>query len=127
MNRNVLSINGNVAMNYLLKTGFSDKYKVITVANVFDALQELKRNEKIEMILVDIDHQTEECVDFVQHLNSSRLYSCSVIILGSSQNRELAKILSANKDVHDAFIKPFDPLNLSRSIDDLFSQKWHYN
>ena len=39
MNSTVLSINGNIAMNSLLKKGFSDKYKVTTVANVFDALQ----------------------------------------------------------------------------------------
>ncbi len=59
MNKQVLSINGNTAMNYILKTGFSDKYNVITVANVFEALRELKRNEKIEMVLVDVDYQTE--------------------------------------------------------------------
>lgn len=121
MSIHVLSINGNTAMNYLLKTGFSDKYKVITVANVYEALQELRRNEKIEMILVDVDYQTEECVDFVQHINSSTVYSCPVIILGSSHNKEIAKKLESIKDVRELFIKPFDPITLSKSIDGFVS------
>lgn len=121
MNTNVLSINGNTAMNYLLKTGFSDKYKVITVANVYEALQELKNNDKIDMILVDVDYQTEECVDFVQHLNSSTMYSLPVIILGSSHNREIAQKLESIRDVRELFIKPFNPINLSKSIDGFVS------
>ncbi len=121
MDTHVLSINGNTAMNYLLKTGFSDKYKVITIANVYEALQELKRNEKIEMILVDVDYQTEECVDFVQHLNSSTMYSCPVIILGSSHNKEIAEKLKSIGDVRELFIKPFNPINLSKSIDGFVS------
>ncbi len=104
-------------MNYLLKTGFSDKYKVITVANVYEAFQELRRNEKIEMILLDVDYETEECVDFVQHLNSSTVYACPVIILGSSHNKELGEQLENNKRVCELFIKPFNPINLSKSID----------
>lgn len=121
MNTYVLSINGNRAMNYLLKTGFADKYKVITVSNVYEASQELKRNDKIEMILVDVDYQTEECVDFVQHLNSSTMYSRPVILLGSSQNKEIAEQLEGSKDVRELFIKPFDPINLSKSIDGFVS------
>ncbi len=121
MNTHVLSINGNMAMNYLLKTGFSDKYKVITVANVYEALQELKNNDKIDMILVDVDYQTEECVDFVQHLNSSTMYSLPVIILGSSHNREIAQKLESIRDVRELFIKPFNPINLSKSIDGFVS------
>ena len=121
MNTHVLSINGNTAMNYLLKTGLSDKHKVITVANVYEALQELKRNQKIEMILVDVDYQTEECVDFVQHLSSSNMYSCPVILLGSSHNKEIAQDLQSNRDVCELFIKPFNPLNLSKSIDGFIS------
>ncbi len=121
MNTHVLSINGNTAMNYLLKTGFSDKYKVITVENVYEALQELKQNEKIGVILVDVDYQTEECVDFVQHLNSSTMYSCPVIILGSSHNKEIAQELESIRDVRELFIKPFNPINLSKSIDGFVS------
>lgn len=105
-------------MNYLLKTVFSDKYHVTTVANVFDALQELRANEKIEVVILDIDYHTEECVDFVQHLNSSTLYSCPVILLGSSHNKILAENLGLHRDVRESFIKPFDPANLSKSIDD---------
>ena len=109
-------------MNYLLKTGFSDKYRVTTVANVFDAVQVLKENEKIEMVILDIDHHADECVDFVQHLSTSTLYSCPVILLGSSDNKELAEDLGQHRDVKESFIKPFDPANLSKSIDDLVSE-----
>lgn len=117
MNTYVLSINGNRAMNYILKTGFGSKYKVITVSNVYEASQELKRNNNIDMILVDVDYQTEECVDFVQHLNSSIMYSKPVILLGSSHNKAIAEKLEGAKDVRELFIKPFDPINLSKSID----------
>ncbi|MEO6639178.1 MAG: response regulator [Ginsengibacter sp.] len=118
MNRQVLSVNGNTAMNYILKTGFSDKYEVTTVANVFEALQALRANEKIGVVILDIDYHTDECVDFIHHLNSSLLYSCPVILLGSSHNKEVAEHLGEHRDVRESFIKPFDPANLSKSIDD---------
>ncbi len=105
-------------MNYLLKTGFSSKYQVITVANVYDAFQELRKNDKIEMVILDIDYHTEECADFIQHLNSSTLYSCPVILLGSLHNKEIAEDLGHHRDVRESFIKPFNPVNLSKSIDE---------
>lgn len=121
MKMHVLSITGNTAMNYLLKTSFSDKYKVIAVRNVYEALQELKQNQKIEMILVDVDYDTEECVDFVQHLNSSTMYSCPVILLGSSYNKEIAEKLESARGVRQLIMKPFNPINLSKLIDGFVS------
>ena len=118
MRKNILSINSNRPMNYLLQTILSDQYKVIPALDVFQGMYELKRNDEIELIIADVDHNTKESWDFIQHIKTSKLYNKPVIVLTSDKGkRTVEKMAEAN--VYDFFLKPFDPVELIRTINEL--------
>lgn len=118
MNRTVLSINGNKPMNYMLQTVLSRKYKIVAVPDVFQGMQQLRGNEAIELVLVDVDFNTDESWEFIQHIKSSWIYNRPVIVLTSDKMLE-----SSEKAVDsgvDYFIKkPFSPIDLIKTIDAL--------
>lgn len=122
MRRNILSINGNKPMNFLLQTVLSPKYNLLTVSDVYEGMTELKKQDEVEMVIVDIDFHTQENLDFISHIKTSGLYQDTpVIVLTSNDNRQKDKI--AAHQVTNFFYKPFSPLDMLRSIDDLLYEK----
>ena len=118
MSRIVLSINGNKPMNYMLQTVLSRKYKIIAVADVFQGMQQLKSNEAIELIVADVDFNTEDSWEFIQHIKSSWIYSRPIIVLTSDKNLFSSEKAAAS-GVDYFFQKPFSPMDLIKTIDAL--------
>jgi CheY-like chemotaxis protein len=116
MARKMLSINNNRSMNYLLKTITGVSYDVITAEDPVEAMSSLKTTGEIECILIDIDYQTEQNLNFILHLKESFLYQCPVIVLCSHK-----EIFDPDKlaNVERVFYKPFDPLDLKKEIDEV--------
>jgi two-component SAPR family response regulator len=101
-------------MNYVLKTITSASCDLITAEDPVEAMSSLKTIEEIECVLIDIDYQTEQNLNFVLHLRDSLLYQCPVVILSSHKD-----IFDGDhpSNVESIFYKPFDPLDLKREID----------
>lgn len=118
MKRNVLSIGRNQSMNYLIKTVLSNLYQLTMVEDVFHGMHELKNKQYISLILIDIDYQTKEGIDFIQHINSSKLHQKPLIILSSAEIQHKNEYVIKN-NVLNYFIKPFNPIDLVKSIDEL--------
>lgn len=118
MSRTVLNINSNKAMNYMLETVLSRKYKIISVSDVFQAMQQLKKNEAIELIVVDVDFDTVENWEFIQHIKSSCIYNRPVIMLTSDKSLSAAN-KATESGVDYFFQKPFSPVDLIKTIDAL--------
>lgn len=109
-------------MNFLLQTVLSPRYNLLTVSDVYQGMNELKRRDEVEMVIVDIDFHTQENLDFIQHIKTSGLYQDTpVIVLTSNDNRQKDKI--DTNQVSNFFYKPFSPLDMLRSIDDLLYEK----
>ncbi|HEX2847713.1 MAG TPA: response regulator [Chitinophagaceae bacterium] len=122
MRRNILSINGNKPMNFLLQTVLSPRYNFTAVSDAYQGMNELKKKDEVEAVIVDLDFHTQENLDFIQHIKTSGLYQdTAVIVLTSNDNDQKDKIDSAL--VADMFYKPFSPLDMLRSIDDLLYEK----
>lgn len=116
----ILSISSNQAMNYLLKTVLEKKAEVTAVADVFEGQLALKRNSKIDVIILDIDNQVKNGLDFIFHLKTSWLFYRPVIVLTSHREAEVTEQLIKAK-VHEYFTKPFSPMELIQSIEELIS------
>lgn len=116
----ILSISSNQAMNYLLKTVLEKKAEVTAASDVFEGLLALKKNPKIDVVIIDIDNQLKEGMDFIFHLKSSWLFYRPVIVLTSHREPEVTeRLIEAN--VYEYFTKPFSPLELIQSIEELIS------
>lgn len=105
-------------MNYLLQTVLSRRYKIITVGDVFQGMQQLKNNEAIELVVVDLDFNEEESWAFIQHIKSSWLYNRPVVAL-SSDSDFVAEKKASPCGVESFFLKPFSPVDLIKKIDTL--------
>lgn len=116
MSRTVLSINGNKPMNYMLQTVLSRKYKISAVGDVFQGMQQLKKDEAIELIVVDVDFNAEESWEFIHHIKSSWIYNRPVIVLTSDKTFAVSENAAAS-GVDYFFQKPFSPVDLIKTID----------
>ena len=114
----VLSISGNKAMNYLMQTVLSRAYRSITTDDVFQGMYLLKHNQDIDLLIIDIDYQTKESLDCILHINTSKLYKKPIIVLSNGQNQK-ANDTVLESNVYDHFIKPFNPVELLKSINEL--------
>lgn len=113
MIRNILSV--GQSMNYLLDTVLSDSYKLITVDDVFHGMHFLKEANAIDLIIVDIDYQTKQTIDFILHIHTSKLYKQRVFALLSTDNLKSHETV-LKSCVHEYFVKPFNPMTLVKAI-----------
>jgi CheY-like chemotaxis protein len=115
MSQTLLSVSGNKAINYLLKTTLSDKYTFVSTDSIYSAVSELKTNDNIALIIADIDSPESEDFAFIHHLKTSSLYQVPVIILTAGQNKDISdKIIDAG--ANGLFFKPFNPAELVKAI-----------
>ena len=115
MNKSILSVNGNRAMNYLLRTILEKEYQFVPVNEVFQAMQHIKNNRNISCLIVDIDFQTQQGWELIEHINSSKLYKIPVIVL-ATENTELLRKKCYHNEVSETFFKPFNPVDLIAAI-----------
>ena len=107
-------------MNFLLDTVLSGSYRVTTVTDVYEGMVELKRSP-IELIVIDIDYNTQENLDFIHHIQTSGLYQdLPVFVLSSKEEGSLedSYIAAGLTWIH----KPFSPLDIVRNVDELFAK-----
>ncbi len=109
-------------MNYLLQTVLSSRYEFLPVQDVFAVVNELRKREEIELIIIDVDYSTEENWDFIQHISTSGLHQKPVIVLMSDKSKRTNERMASEK-VYDFFFKPFSPPDLLRAIDRLMVPK----
>lgn len=105
-------------MSYLLQTVIGNIHKLVITEDVFQGMHQLKHKQNINLIIIDIDYQTKESIDFIQHINSSKLYNKPVIVLSNVQNKKSNEAV-IETIVFKYFIKPFSPIELIHSIDKL--------
>lgn len=115
----ILSINGNRSMNILLQTVLAKRHKLILVSDAFQAMYQMKHHPDIDLIIVDMDYQTQENRDFIEHVQTSCLYAKPVIVLSSNKTDTEAGESLTQYQVYTCFTKPFNPLELVRCINEL--------
>ncbi|MBK7290733.1 MAG: response regulator [Chitinophagaceae bacterium] len=118
MNRTILSINVNRPMNYLLQTVLSKKYHFVSVSDVFFAMSSLRKNKDINLVIADIDNAEQDIWELIEHINTSKLYQTSIIVLCSEND---AKIDAKMKELglKNLVKKPFSPPELVKKIDEI--------
>lgn len=115
MSKNILSINANRAMNYLLQTLLSKEYQFTGVSDVFQGLHFLRQNREIRVLIVDLDFQLQQGWDLIEHLKSSLLYDITIIVL-VTENTETLRQKCYEYEVDEIFFKPFNPVDLIAAI-----------
>lgn len=115
MTKRILSINENSSMSFILQTVLSSRYNLVSVSNVFHGMQQLKKGF-FDLIIVDMDYQKTENLEFIKHISSSSLYKIPVYALLSELDEVVIHALSVD-NISQYFLKPFSPIDLLTAID----------
>jgi len=122
MSKSILSVNGNKAMNYLLQTIFERAYDFVPVSDVYQALYQLRSNRRIGVLVVDVDFQSQQSWELVEHIKSSRLYKIPIIVL-TTANSEAIRQKCYEYEIDEIFFKPFNPLDLTSAVKSIMEVK----
>jgi CheY-like chemotaxis protein len=115
MSKSILSVNGNKAMNYLLKTILEKEYQFVPANDVFQGMHQLRTTRNISVLVVDLDFQAQQSWELIEHIKSSKLYQVPVIVL-ATENTELLRQKCYELEVDEIFFKPFNPVDLIAAI-----------
>jgi two-component SAPR family response regulator len=125
MRKVILSISALKAMNFLLETVLAPTHTIIPVSDAVNGMNIMRLKTKVDVIIVDVDYNTEENREFIFHVKSSRFYSnCRVIVLKSSGTNSLTELELSKVD--HVFEKPFSPQVLVDIVENISSAKEVY-
>ncbi len=114
MKPTILGICENKAISFLLETVLSTEYTFIHSSDIYGGMGALKKVGEIELVLIDVDQQIAEKIEFIQHINTSLLYKRPITLLVS--DGQFGEKFNQVCKVCDIIYKPFSPLELTKSI-----------
>ncbi len=118
MKKHVVCIEKNSSICFLIETLLKNKYTVVSVQNNYQAMAHIAAGSQIDCIILSIENSEDENIELLYHLGSSSLLQAiPVIVLSNSKSEEL-KSLCFESNVYAFFTKPFNPLELSKTIDE---------
>lgn len=120
MIKSILSINGNRAMNYLLQTVFESDFDFIAVDNVYQGLHQMRTNRNIKALLLDVDYQSEQSWELIEHIKSSKFYQFPIVIL-TTTNNDILKQRCYQYEIDEIFFKPFNPMDITAAVMSIMS------
>jgi two-component system chemotaxis response regulator CheY len=117
----ILLVIDNPSMLQFLDTLFYEKYKVVAMSNAIDAFRWLEQGNFPSLIISDLIMPVMDNVSLIKNLKISGFYRYTPIIVLSSipQSKECLKEWASQVDAY--FAKPFNPVQLTLSVDNLLS------
>ena len=126
MSKSILSVNGNNAMNYLLRTILEKDYAFVPANDVFMGMHYLRTIKNIGALVVDLDYQPMQNWELIEHIKSSKLYRIPVLVL-TTENNEILKQKCYEYEVEEIFFKPFNPEVLIAAINWIMNEAFINN
>lgn len=115
MSKSILSVNGNNAMNYLLKTILKKEYQFVPAINVFHGMHQLKTHKEVGILIIDLDFEPQRSWELIEHIKSSKLYDVPIIVF-ATENTEILRQKCYQFEIDEIFFKPFNPVDLIAAI-----------
>lgn len=98
-------------MNLVLKNVFSASTGFYPAQDVYGGFNLLKQIPAINLIIIDLDENCSDCLDFILFITSSKVYKREIVILLSSSNIEKVSKIKEIESVK-IYTKPFSPIRL---------------
>ena len=119
MRKEILVIDGNKAIRFLIQTIFKRYYKVVSVPYGVAAMQYLRRQAKPNLIIGSPELDDMGDWELIRHLSLSPFYNDIPLIVISSQPEDMLQANVMKYNAVDCFSKPFNPLKLIGTVDAL--------
>ena len=125
MRKEILVIDDSKAIRFMLHTILRKHYKVTSVADGVSAMYCLRKNALPDLIILNPDMIDFPDWELVRYMQSSHLYSSIPLLVLSNQPEEETRVNSIKYGVVDFFQKPFNPLRLLESVDNVLVGNVH--
>ena len=119
MRKEILVVDDSKAIRFVLQTILKKHYKVTSVADGVSAMYCLRKHNLPDLIIINPDLNAFKDWELIKYLHSSHLYSSIPLIVISNQPEENTRLNAIKYQVVDFFQKPFNPLNLLESVDNV--------
>jgi DNA-binding response OmpR family regulator len=119
MRKEILVIDDSKAIRFMLHTILRKHYKVTSVADGVSAMYCLRKNALPDLIIINPELTDFPDWELVKYMQSSHLYSSIPLLVLSNQPEEDIRVNSIKYGVVDFFQKPFNPLRLLESVDNI--------
>jgi CheY-like chemotaxis protein len=119
MRKEILVVDDSKAIRFVLQTILRKHYKVTSVADGVSAMYCLRKHNLPDLIIINPDLNDFKDWELVRYLHNSHLYSSIPLMVISNQPEENTRLNAIKYQVVDFFQKPFNPLNLLESVDNV--------
>ncbi len=122
MKKNILTVENCNALSYVITSVLGKGYAVTNVENPVDAAECLYGNEKKDLIILDIDQDSDN-LELLKHINSSSVLGKIPTVVISNSDDPSLKNRTVKLGASLFLTKPFDPVFLSSKVKDLIYAK----
>jgi two-component system, chemotaxis family, chemotaxis protein CheY len=119
MIKEILVIDDSKAIRFMLQTILRKHYKVTSVADGVSAMYCLRKNALPDLMIINPDLSDFPDWELIKYLQSSHFYSSVPMMVLSNQPENDTRVNSIKYGVVDFFLKPFNPLKLLESVDNI--------
>jgi len=95
-------------MNLVLKNIFNRGFVFYPAPDVYVGFALLKKIKEIDLIVIDLDENCKDCLDFIYFINSSKMYKRKLVVLGCKDQLTKLNFLKQSETVQ-ILLKPFSP------------------
>jgi two-component system, chemotaxis family, chemotaxis protein CheY len=119
MRKEILVVDDSKAIRFVLQTILRKHYKVTSVADGVSAMYCLRKHNLPDLIIINPDLTDFQDWELIRYLHGSHLYSSIPLMVISNQTEENTRLNAIKYQVVDFLQKPFNPLNLLESVDNV--------
>jgi two-component system, chemotaxis family, chemotaxis protein CheY len=123
MKKQILAVDDSKAIRFLLQTVLGKSYQVITVPDGCSAMHWLSKRNFPHLIIADPQLPDLENWELIQQLATSGIYKSIPVMVLSGLSLEETKEKCEAYDVEKFFLKPFNPVDLVMSVQQLIESK----
>jgi CheY-like chemotaxis protein len=119
MKKQILAVDDSKAIRFLLQTVLGREYQVVTVPDGCAAMYWLSKRNFPHLIIADPQLPDMENWELIQQLSSSGIYNSIPVVAWSGLSKAETELKCMEYGVQKFFLKPFNPVELVTSINDL--------
>jgi CheY-like chemotaxis protein len=119
MKKQILAVDDSKAIRFLLQTVLGKEYQVVTVPDGCSAMYWLSKRNFPHLIIADPQLPDMENWELIQQLSSSGIYNSIPVVVLSGLSKAETESKCLEYGVQKFFLKPFNPVELVTSINDL--------
>ena len=119
MKKHILAVDDSKAIRFLLQTVLGKDFQVVTVPDGYSAMYYLSNRTQPDLIIVDPQLPDMENWELIKQLSISGLHGDIPVVVLSGLDEQETENRCMEYGVLRFFMKPFNPVDLMKSISDL--------